>query len=66
MQIYRAKAKELEDIEGTHIASYNKLHKYAELLRQHNANSICKVYKKYTMPDFLDSLSALKHKKWVS
>ncbi|XP_027118659.1 uncharacterized protein [Coffea arabica] len=50
-QVYRAKQKAREDIEGTHSESYSKLPKYAVLLRQHNPSSVCKIH--YDRPNLL-------------
>ncbi|XP_071918934.1 uncharacterized protein [Coffea arabica] len=51
MQIFRSKNKVLNEIEGTHTESYSKLPKYAELLRNNNPNSICKIH--YDRPNLL-------------
>ncbi|KAL3524085.1 hypothetical protein ACH5RR_016919 [Cinchona calisaya] len=51
MQIYRAKKKALEEIEGTHSHSYTKLPKYAELLRQTNPGITCKIH--YDRPSLM-------------
>ncbi|XP_027169607.1 uncharacterized protein LOC113769350 [Coffea eugenioides] len=51
MQIFRAKNKALNEIEGTHAESYSKLPSYAELLRNNNPNSICKIH--YDRPNLL-------------
>ncbi|KAL3534432.1 hypothetical protein ACH5RR_002893 [Cinchona calisaya] len=51
MQVYRAKKKALEEIEGSHGISYSKLPKYAELVRIHNPSSICKIH--YDMPNLI-------------
>nr|XP_027067869.1 uncharacterized protein LOC113693526 [Coffea arabica] len=51
MQIYRAKNKVLEQIEGSHNEAYGKLPKYAELLRMHNPGSIMKIH--YDRPNLL-------------
>nr|XP_027101691.1 uncharacterized protein LOC113722614 [Coffea arabica] len=51
MQIYRAKKKALEQIEGSHSEAYGKLPKYAELLRMHNPGSIMKIH--YDRPNVL-------------
>ncbi|XP_027118737.2 uncharacterized protein [Coffea arabica] len=40
-QVYRAKQKAREEIEGTHSESFSKLQKYAVFLRQHNPGSLC-------------------------
>ena len=50
-QVYRAKQKAREEIEGTHSESYSKLPKYAVLLRQHNPGSVCKIH--YDRPNLL-------------
>ncbi|KAL3533501.1 hypothetical protein ACH5RR_007022 [Cinchona calisaya] len=44
MQVYRARQKAFEEIEGSYGASYAKLPKYAELVRNHNPGSICKIH----------------------
>nr|XP_027102905.1 uncharacterized protein LOC113724178 [Coffea arabica] len=51
MQIFRAKNKALNEIEGTHAESYSKLPSYAELLRNNNPNSIYKIH--YDRPNLL-------------
>nr|XP_027120446.1 uncharacterized protein LOC113737406 [Coffea arabica] len=50
-QVYRAREKAREEIEGTHAASYSKIPKYAVLLRQSNPGSLCKVH--YDRPNLL-------------
>ncbi|XP_027156653.1 uncharacterized protein LOC113757707 [Coffea eugenioides] len=50
-QVYRAKQKAREEIEGTHSESYSKLSKYSVLLRQHNPVSVCKIH--YDRPNLL-------------
>ncbi|XP_027083737.1 uncharacterized protein [Coffea arabica] len=50
-QVYRAREKAREEIEGTHAASYSKMPKYAVLLRQSNPGSICKIH--YDRPNLL-------------
>nr|XP_027096179.1 uncharacterized protein LOC113716076 [Coffea arabica] len=51
MQIYRAKKKALEQIEGSHSEAYGRLPKYAELLRINNPGSIMKIH--YDRPNLL-------------
>ncbi|XP_027071688.1 uncharacterized protein [Coffea arabica] len=51
MQIYRAKKKALEALEGSHSEAYEKLPKYAELLRINNPGSIMKIH--YDRPNLL-------------
>ncbi|KAL3534201.1 hypothetical protein ACH5RR_002662 [Cinchona calisaya] len=51
MQVYRARKKAFEEIEGSHGASYAKLPKYAELVRNHNPGSICKIH--YVLPNLI-------------
>ncbi|XP_027082479.1 uncharacterized protein [Coffea arabica] len=58
MQIFRAKNKALNEIEVTHDESYSKLPKYAELLRNNNPNSICKIH--YDRPNLLVELKFLR------
>nr|XP_027103008.1 uncharacterized protein LOC113724288 [Coffea arabica] len=50
-QVYRAKQKAREEIEGKHSESYSKLPKYVVLLRQHNPDSVCKIH--YDKPNLL-------------
>nr|XP_027101234.1 uncharacterized protein LOC113720767 [Coffea arabica] len=50
-QVYRAREKAREEIEGTHAASYSKIPKYVVLLRQSNPGSLCKVH--YDRPNLL-------------
>ncbi|XP_027182476.1 uncharacterized protein LOC113780894 [Coffea eugenioides] len=50
-QVYRAKQKAREEIEGTHSESYSKLSKYVVLLRQHNPGNVYKIH--YDRPNLL-------------
>ncbi|XP_027183945.1 uncharacterized protein LOC113782241 [Coffea eugenioides] len=51
MQLFRAKKKAEEGIQGNFSDSYGKLPKYAALLRQYNPQSICKIH--YDRPNLL-------------
>ena len=66
MQSFTAKNKALVEIEDTHTESYEKLPRYAELLRKYNPNSICKIhYDRSNLlvePTFLRIFISLKHK----
>ncbi|XP_027166474.1 uncharacterized protein LOC113766485 [Coffea eugenioides] len=51
MQLFRAKKKAEEEIQGNFSDSYGKLPKYVALLRQYNLQSICKIH--YDRPNLL-------------
>ncbi|XP_027178079.1 uncharacterized protein LOC113777244 [Coffea eugenioides] len=58
MQLFRAKKKTKEEIQGNFSDSYGKLPKCAALLRQYNPQSICKIH--YDRPNLLVELRFLR------